>query len=519
MVRRAERAPTAGQTICLADLYATFGQTPERGRSRQADHARSARRYYSRNSDRAATWFPARLKNRYKLACLDVFCDGSYYENMETLTAATTWTQLEGIEIDARYLLGTCLAEGERQAVYETTYREEPAVIKLIQPGTSQPASELLAALNAGKELQHPNLIAIRDFGQTSVEGNPIVYAVMERADENLAGVLRIRTLNEDEARELLASIVPALEFLHANGFVHSRLRPSNVLACGDSVKLSSDRLRSLSSPVTFVGPPSLHDAPETAAGRFGPACDVWSLAVLTLETLTGSPLESSLGQLGWPFRQIVEKGMTRNPAERWSPAQIADALETPAPDPPVLLKTQDEAIPRPRLVYDRPDAEPPRYRKLGVFAVGGALLAGGICALLIRSAHQKPAPGPVVEVAARQLPASVAQSPPRVQLQDPVQIPESKPTLSAATGLQTLTPGWAVVGAAYRRVADAEKRAAEIRERHPALDARVYAPDGNGRRYMVLFATGLTETQAKRQLDQVRRDGGPRDSYISRFR
>jgi hypothetical protein len=75
------------------------------------------------------------------------------------------------------------------------------------------------------------------------------------------------------------------------------------------------------------------------------------------------------------------------------------------------------------------------------------------------------------------------------------------------------------VVGAAYRRVADAEKRAAEIRERHPALDARVYAPDGNGRRYMVLFATGLTETQAKRQLDQVRRDGGPRDSYISRFR
>jgi hypothetical protein len=436
---------------------------------------------------------------------------------MEALATATTWTQLDGYEIDARYPLGTCLAEGERQAVYETSYREEPAIIKIFRPRSSQPASELLATLSAGKELQHPNLIAIRDFGQTTVQGSSIVYAVMERAEENLAGVLRARTLNEDEARELLSAIVPALEFLHSNGFVHSRLRPSNVLACGNSIKLSSDRLRSLSSPITVVEPASLHDSPETAAGQFGPACDVWSLAVLTLEVLTGSPLESSLGQLDWPFRQIVEGGMIRNPAGRWSPAQIGNALRQEPPFSPPYREIRIDSIPGPRLVYDQPDTEQPRYRKLGVFAVGGALLAGGICALLIRSAHQEPVPGPVVAVpaaqSARQLPV------PAPPTEVPAQVPESRASASSATGLETVTPGWAVVGAAYRRQADAEKRAADIRQKHPALDARVYAPDLNGRRYMVLFGTGLTETQAKRQLDQVRRGGGPRDSYISRFR
>ncbi len=436
-------------------------------------------------------------------------CD-SYYEIMDTLTT-TAWTQLEGNEIDARYLLGTCLAEGERQAVFETEYREEPAIIKIFRPRTSHLASELLAALRAGKELPHPNLVAIRDFGQATLQGSRIVYAVMERADENLASVLRTRTLDKDEARELLASIVSALEFVHANGFVHSRIRPSNVLACGNSIKLSSDRLRSLSSPVTLVEPASLHDAPETAAGQFGPACDVWSLAVLTLEALTGSPLESSLGQLNWPFRQIVEGGMNRNPALRWSPARIGSALDKPTPHPADSGEVRVETIPGTRLAYDRLEAERPRYRKLGVFAVGAALLAGGICALLIRGAHRTPAPRPVA--AATQLSVPLPDTPVPPQVSDPNGAGPN------AAGPETFHSGWAVVGAAYRRQADADKRAAEIRKQHPALDARVYAPDPNGHRFMVLFATGLTEQQAKRQLDQVRRSGGPRDAYITLFR
>jgi hypothetical protein len=159
------------------------------------------------------------------------------------------------------------------------------------------------------------------------------------------------------------------------------------------------------------------------------------------------------------------------------------------------------------------PDAEAnlqdtrPRYRKLAGLAVGGALLSAAICVLLVRGAHQTPPSEPDLALGTTQ-PANQA----------PVG-PKPLPVHGTGPDVKTVHPGWAVVGAAYRRRADAEKRAAEIRKRHPALDPRVDAADPNGRRFMVLFGTGLTEAQAKRQLGQIRRLGGPGDAYITRFR
>jgi hypothetical protein len=420
-------------------------------------------------------------------------------------TFAASFVQFEGLEVDGKYVAGPRIAEGERHAVCETLYQEKPAVIKFILPESPAAASSLLENLAAARELRHPNLITIHDFGSVTVQDAHLVYVVMERADENLAGVLQGRTLDEEELRQLFAGAIPALEFLHGRGYVHSRIRPSNILACGDSLKLSADRLRQAGTATGFAEPAGLHDAPETAKGQFGPAADVWSLAVLTLESLTGSPLESSVGQLNSPFRQIVEGGMNRDPERRWTLGQIKNALNPPA-------ATAAEPRPQPEpvryLVEETP--QQPKYRKLAAYAIGGVLVATALCILLIRGASHPPVPqAPVpAPVASTPLPAPAAAAP------EP-----AKPSPVAGPTGTSVQPGWAIIAAAYNRQGAAEKRAAEIRRKHPGLNAHASAADPEGHRFVVLLGSGLTESEAKKQLADARRAGAPRDSYITRFR
>jgi hypothetical protein len=76
-------------------------------------------------------------------------------------------------------------------------------------------------------------------------------------------------------------------------------------------------------------------------------------------------------------------------------------------------------------------------------------------------------------------------------------------------------------VGASFNREADAEKRSADLRKSHPRLDPKVYLSTGGAAgstRFVVLFAAGLTEAQAKKQLPRTKRAGAPRGSYALRF-
>ncbi len=396
---------------------------------------------------------------------------------------------LEGFEINGKYRIGVCLAEGHRQGLYETLWAGQPANVKLIGPETADHASDVLAGFAAGQRLRHPHLLEIYDFGEVSVNGTPCVYVVTERPDENLAGVLRERALDEPETRQILDGVIPALEFLHRQGFVHGRIKPSEVLACGETVKLNADSVRSVSAARHSGDSSGLYAAPETANGNFGLASDAWSLAVLILESLTRSPYMSEIDRLGTPYREMVEGGLRGDPQARWSVRQMGSAMGiNPEQEEPALTPPD----------FTPPPVDQAKYRRFAGLAVGGALAAAAVCVLLIRSAHQTPAPAPIT-----------IQAPP-VAAAVPV-VRASKPAMAA------VPQGWAVVGAAYRRPEDAEKRAAEIQKAHPKLTAHIYAA---GERYLVLFGSGFSnEAQAKRQLVSARRGGAPRDSYLTRFR
>ena len=60
--------------------------------------------------------------------------------------------------------------------------------------------------------------------------------------EESLDGVLGERALTiTSETREMLVPALAALDYLHKKGYAHSRLRPSNVMAVNDQLKLSTD--------------------------------------------------------------------------------------------------------------------------------------------------------------------------------------------------------------------------------------------------------------------------------------
>lgn len=420
---------------------------------------------------------------------------------------------LEGFEIDGKYRVGVCLSEGHRQRVYETFRGEQPANLRLIEPETADNASDLLAGFGASQTLRHSHLLEVYDYGEVQVNGSPCLYVITERADENLGDVLRHRALDETEARQILDGVIPALEFLHDRGFVHGRVKPSEVLACGETVKLNGESIRPVSAQSRSGDSSGLYAAPETIDGQFGPAADAWSLAVLILESLTGSPYVSEIGRLGKPFREIVEGGLRRDPELRWTVRQMGLALagsreQKPAPEP--APEPVAKPVPRPAPVevkprvpeFVPPPIEQAKYRRFAGLALGGLLAAAAVCVLLIRSAHQAPSPAPVTIQAPPPAAAPAVAAP---------AIAASKP------GIAAVPAGWAVVGAAYRRPQDAEKRQVEMQKAHPKLSAHVYAAGG---RYLVIFGAGFSnEAEAKRQLAGARRAGAPRDSYLTRFR
>ena len=113
------------------------------------------------------------------------------------------------------------------------------------------------------------------------------LYVVMDYAEEDLSQILPQRALEPEETRQILESVLEALTYLHGQGLVHTRIKPGNILAKDDQIKISSDTLCETGSAPLARPQSNIYAAPESAAAPISPTADVWSLGVTIVEALT----------------------------------------------------------------------------------------------------------------------------------------------------------------------------------------------------------------------------------------
>jgi TonB family protein len=286
------------------------------------------------------------------------------------MSSPETWNGWQGRVVDGRFPLRRWLGGSDHSAVFLTERPEhasEKAAIKLIAADAPE-ADCILARWRAAAQLSHPHLICIFDGGRSQIDDTPILYVVMELAEEDLSQILPQRALTPAEVTDLLPPLLDALSYLHEKGQVQGRITPSNVLAAGDQLKLSADQIHS-STEVNLGEATSrrrdVFDAPETAAGIVTPAGDLWSVGVTIvaalMKTVPAAGDESQLDPglletMPQPFRGIVRECLHLDPKRRCSIADIRARLQPAGRSVPA----------EPQISLAKPPSQPAQHYRYG---------------------------------------------------------------------------------------------------------------------------------------------------------
>jgi serine/threonine-protein kinase len=197
------------------------------------------------------------------------------------------------------------------------------------------------------------------------IEGD--LYIAMRRATSTLKEAIVAGPIAIGEAIVILAAVADALDTAHEAGVVHRDVKPANVLMDpGPRVFLADFGLARDPNGVALTMPGQVlgtvdYMAPELLEGvRIGPATDIYALACLAVETLTGQvpfPHENDAATtyshvMGPPpsvsarrpelppaLDDVIAVGMAKDPDDRpaTAGAMIADmrrALDMPEPAP-----------------------------------------------------------------------------------------------------------------------------------------------------------------------------------------
>src|ERR1700752_961092 len=127
------------------------------------------------------------------------------------------WTQWVGQVVNGVYPLRRFLNASDHSAVFLTESTTEGFYNAAIKFVTADPAlvEVRLWHWKTATTFSHPHLMRLLDSGQCEIDGRPLLFVVMEYAEETLAQILPYRALSAEEVRELLVPTLDALAFLH----------------------------------------------------------------------------------------------------------------------------------------------------------------------------------------------------------------------------------------------------------------------------------------------------------------
>jgi eukaryotic-like serine/threonine-protein kinase len=283
---------------------------------------------------------------------------------------APAQANLVGQTLDKRYKIERKLGEGGMSFVYLGTDlgTQEQFAIKVLSDSLSQDANAMArlrreAAL--GMRLAHPNVCHIMRLGETE---DKMVYVVMPYVNGEILADRnnRLGHLPLNETSKFVKDMAAGLMVAHELKIVHRDLKPENVMICRgkDGVEyavvmdfgLAKERkaegeLQKLTATGIILGTPEFM-SPEQLRGKpLDPRTDIYSLALMTYEMLTGKlpfqgrtqqemmiarlrsdpvPIRRMRPELDIPeaVEKTLNKAMSRNPDDRYQTVlEFADAL------------------------------------------------------------------------------------------------------------------------------------------------------------------------------------------------
>jgi hypothetical protein len=312
-------------------------------------------------------------------------CDADASELQLTLPVERT--------VEGRYRLERLVGRGGMGAVYEATHLglRSRVAVKILSGrlfGDSAALSRFGREARALARLgQHPNIVAVHDYGELRTEGAFLVMDFIE--GESLGSLLkRERKVEPARAAELFEQVLEGVGAAHRARIVHRDLKPENILVsraeggAGTRVRLldfglakvlraDGGEAQTMTAPGLVMGTFGYMPPEQLSGGEVDERSDLFSVAVCCAEALTGerpfrgrTPLELLHSMERGGFRlpgdapevrrlcEALRRALAAAPARRYSTAEemrselIAalracppfDAPEAPAPDADTVM-------------------------------------------------------------------------------------------------------------------------------------------------------------------------------------
>ncbi len=272
-------------------------------------------------------------------------------------------------QVVSHYRILALLGEGGMGSVYlaEDLHLGRRVAIKfpMTKPGEHHFRARFLREARAASSLNHPNIAAIYDYGETS-EGQPFI--VMELiTGKTLSSLIDNDRLSLTRAVEIMEDVAHALSEAHAHSVIHRDIKPSNVIINergevkvldfglakhlnGESFQAADPDARTLfathTQSGTVIGTP-LYLSPEQAMGSSVDArSDLFAAGTVLYESIAGRPPFSGKGMI-----EIAAEVIHVNPAPpsvfnpRIPPELDRISLKALAKKPEKRYQTADELI------------------------------------------------------------------------------------------------------------------------------------------------------------------------------
>jgi eukaryotic-like serine/threonine-protein kinase len=257
-----------------------------------------------------------------------------------------------------KYHILELVGEGAMGVVYkaEDSILHRMVAIKVMNDAIARQEElrqRFLHEAQAAASLQHPNVVSIYDLGE--VDGH--LFIAMEFVTgldlEHLIDTKEPLTL---QARlDIVIDVLTGLAFAHKRGIVHRDIKPANIRVAEDGrakimdfgvAHLANSKLTSTGAS---LGTPTYMAPEQIVGGKTTPGTDIFAVGGVLYELLTGvkpfdgetlqnlffkiitenaRPIHELRPELPVALERIVNKAMTKDPAERYATAlEMADEL------------------------------------------------------------------------------------------------------------------------------------------------------------------------------------------------